>query len=299
MHNSGLFPPYPLGVTVANDSAVGPGATIPALWRAAHALGPGRPFLTYYDDHTGERVELSYTTFDNWVSKTANLIQDELALTPGDEIALLLPTHWQTPIWLVACWIAGVTASVAEAASPEAAAVVARAAAVVTGPSEESVDVARGCKGERIALALRPLGTPFAAGRLPEGFTDYATVVPGCADSFTPYEPVRGDNVALIADGRTWTHAELVGDAVAAAGRWGLVSASRVLAGCGYATYPEVRAALTSELVVGATLVLCRNVDPSRLPGRIAAEKVTARVMSVPGDGATDGGSLGVLPTEQ
>lgn len=282
-------------MTAVNDSAESPGATMPGLWRTAHALGPARPFLTYYDDQTGERVELSFATFDNWVAKTANLMQDELALAPGDEVALLLPTHWQTPIWLVACWTAGVVATVGEAGSAAAAEAVARAAVVVAGP--ESLDAALACSGERIALALRPLGAPFTT--VPAGFTDYAAVVPGCPDSFAAYEAVTGATTALVADGKTWSHAELAADAADAASRWGLSASSRVLAGCGNATYPEIRAALTTELAAGASLVLCRNVDPARLPGRMAAEKVTARVMSVPGEsGATAGGSLGVLPVD-
>ncbi|PBC79521.1 uncharacterized protein (TIGR03089 family) [Streptomyces sp. TLI_235] len=43
---------------------------------------PSRPLITFYDDSTGERVELSAKTFDNWVAKTANLLQDELNAGP-------------------------------------------------------------------------------------------------------------------------------------------------------------------------------------------------------------------------
>jgi uncharacterized protein (TIGR03089 family) len=38
-----------------------------------------RPLITYYDDETGERVELSVATFDNWVAKTVGLLRDGLA----------------------------------------------------------------------------------------------------------------------------------------------------------------------------------------------------------------------------
>ncbi|HEY3483479.1 MAG TPA: TIGR03089 family protein [Streptomyces sp.] len=277
-------------MTAANSS-------FPGVWRDALALGPSRPFLTYYDDHTGERVELSYATFDNWVAKTANLIQDELALAPGDEVAILLPTHWQTPIWLLACWTAGVVASVGE--DPAAAE---RAAAVVAGP--DRLEEARACKGERIALALRPLGAPFPS--VPQGFTDYATLAPAQPDAFTAYSPVTSDTRALVADGASWTQGELVRDAVEAAERWNLTAGSRVLTGCAYDSRAEIRAALTAELAVGASLVLCRNVDPARLPGRMASEKVNARVASLAGGGGgervnasgTGEGSLGVLPVE-
>ncbi|MEY9913274.1 uncharacterized protein (TIGR03089 family) [Catenulispora sp. MAP12-49] len=273
-------------MTAANSS-------FPDVWRAALAMGPSRPFLTYYDDHTGERVELSYATFDNWVAKTANLIQDEMALAPGDEVAILLPTHWQTPIWLLACWTAGVVASVGEdSAAAE------RAAAVVAGP--DRLEEALACKGERIALALRPLGARFP--NVPQGFTDYAAVAPAQPDVFAPYSPVTADSPALVADGNSWTHGELVRDAAEAAARWGLRTGSRVLSGCAYDSRPEIRAAFTSELAVGASLVLCRNVDPARLPGRMASEKVNARVASLSGGGGgesgTAEGTLGVLPVE-
>ena len=37
-----------------------------------------KPFVTWYDDHRDQRVELSYRTFGNWVAKTANFLVDEL-----------------------------------------------------------------------------------------------------------------------------------------------------------------------------------------------------------------------------
>src|ERR687898_246333 len=50
-----------------------------------------RPLITYYDDGTGERVELSVATFDNWVAKTAGLLRDGLGVQPGSR--LLVPTE--------------------------------------------------------------------------------------------------------------------------------------------------------------------------------------------------------------
>src|SRR5829696_3614981 len=66
-----------------------------------------KPFITWYDDHRDERVELSYRTFDNWVAKTANLLVDELGAEPGDRVGALVDDHWQAPIVLAACWRAG------------------------------------------------------------------------------------------------------------------------------------------------------------------------------------------------
>lgn len=82
------------------------------LLRSALAADPGRPLVTFYDDATGERVELSVATFANWVAKTANLLQGDLGAGPGDRVSVLLLTHWQTAVWLLACSSVGVVADV-------------------------------------------------------------------------------------------------------------------------------------------------------------------------------------------
>ena len=75
--------------------------------RARAAERATAPLVTFYDDATGERIELSGATFGNWVAKTANLLVDGLGAEPGDQVALALPPHWQTAVWLFACWSAG------------------------------------------------------------------------------------------------------------------------------------------------------------------------------------------------
>ncbi|WP_280412430.1 TIGR03089 family protein, partial [Nocardia asiatica] len=60
------------------------------------AREPAGPRVTYYDDATGARIELSGATLANWAAKTANLIRDEFGLSPGARVAVLLPAHWQT-----------------------------------------------------------------------------------------------------------------------------------------------------------------------------------------------------------
>lgn len=69
----------------------------------------GKPFVTYYDDATGERTELSYATFDNWVAKTANYLRDEHGVVPGQSVGLDLPVHWLTVVLAFAAWRAGAT----------------------------------------------------------------------------------------------------------------------------------------------------------------------------------------------
>ena len=68
-----------------------------------------RPLLTWYDDATGERVELSVATAANWAAKTANLLADEHGLEPGDSLALDPPSHWLTAVVVLGAWTAGVT----------------------------------------------------------------------------------------------------------------------------------------------------------------------------------------------
>ena len=58
------------------------------------AADPGRPFVTYYDEASGERSELSRKSLANWVAKTHFLLIDELGLGVGDTALIALPAHW-------------------------------------------------------------------------------------------------------------------------------------------------------------------------------------------------------------
>jgi uncharacterized protein (TIGR03089 family) len=238
------------------------------LLRSALAADPGRPLVTFYDDATGERVELSVATFANWVAKTANLLQGDLAAEPGDRVALLLPAHWQTAVWLLACASVGTIADVG--GDPGAADV------VVSGP--DTLDAARACSGERVALALRPLGGRFP--QPPEGFADYAVEVPGQGDAFAPFAPVDPDEPALIVAGAEYSAAEVVERARADAPALDLTGpGSRLLSALPYDTWEGLIAGLYAPLAVGASVVLCRNLDhlsEDALAQRIESERVTA-----------------------
>ncbi len=238
------------------------------LLRSALAADPGRPLVTFYDDATGERVELSVATFANWVAKTANLLQGDLGAGPGDRVALLLPAHWQTAVWLLACSSVGVVADM----DGDAAA----ADVVVSGP--DSLDAARACGGERVALALRPLGGRFP--EVPGGFLDYAVEVPGQGDRFVPFSPVDPEGAALIVAGREFSSAEVVERARVEATGLGLAGpGSRILSGLGFDTWEGLNAGLYGALATGGSVVLCRNLGvlgEESLAKRIESERVTA-----------------------
>ncbi|WP_310728199.1 TIGR03089 family protein [Streptomyces sp. N2A] len=232
------------------------------LLGSALAADPARPLVTFYDDATGERVELSVATFANWVAKTANYLQGDLAAEPGDRLALLLPAHWQTAVWLLACSAVGVVAEVG--GDPAAADL------VVAGP--DRLAEARACSGERVALALRPLGGRFP--QPPEGFADYAVEVPGQGDRFVPFVPVEADAVALVVAGEELTGAQVVDRARADAAAAGLPAAPRVLSGLPYDTWEGLSYGLYGPLAAGGSVVLCRHL------GRLGEEAEEARETS-------------------
>lgn len=81
--------------------------------RAALLAGDlSRPRLTWYDEQSGERIDLSGKTLLNWVAKAANWLELEMALGPGDDLALLMPPdHWRAIYWSLAAWTRGLTVS--------------------------------------------------------------------------------------------------------------------------------------------------------------------------------------------
>src|SRR5437660_6789212 len=101
---------------------------------------PSGPFLTFYDDATGERVELSLTSLENWVAKTANLLVDELDLEPGETVVVDLPPHWQAAVIRLAVAVAGGLVGSAG-----------RVAFFAEGAPEPDAE-------ELVGLGLRPLG---------------------------------------------------------------------------------------------------------------------------------------------
>jgi uncharacterized protein (TIGR03089 family) len=248
-----IMPGSLAGVT---SSAVTPAGLLADALRA----DPGRPMITFYDDATGERVELSVATFGNWVAKTANLLQDDLGAQPGDRLALLLPAHWQTAVWLMAACSTGVV--VVPGGDP------AGADLVVSGP--DTLDRARACGGERMALALRPLGGRFP--QPPRDFADYAVEVPGQGDRFAPYMPVGPDAPTLeLTDGGVLTARDVVVRARSRAEELDLEPGSRLLSGLPYDGWDGLAAGLFAPLAAGASVVLCRNLD------QLAAEGLTRR----------------------
>jgi uncharacterized protein (TIGR03089 family) len=235
------------------------------LLRGALAADPSRPLVTFYDDATGERVELSVKTFDNWVAKTANLLVDGLGAVPSGRVALALPGHWQTAVWLFACWSAGLTAvPVGDGAIPGDADIVA------AGPARlaEAADAA-GPAAEVVGLSLHALGAPLAD--CPPGVTDYAVEVRAYGDRFSG-GPLDPDAPAVELAGRTLTGTELLAEARAL----GTPEGARVLTTVGFDTPEGLLRGLLGPLTSGGSVIICQNLDKSGLERRISVEHVTS-----------------------
>ena len=220
-------------------------------------LGADRmgPRITFYDDATGERIELSTVTLANWAAKAANLLRDELGAGPGSRVAVLLPAHWQTVAVLLGVWWIG--AEVVLTADAD----LALCTADLLAAADEAV-----AGGEVAVLSLDPFGKP--AEGLPVGVTDYATAV-----------RVHGDSVVAERAPGPALEGRSVDDVLAAARRSAadqdLTAADRVMSDRGWSTSTELLEHLIAVLAAGASLVQLANPDPAALDRRRVTEKVT------------------------
>ncbi|OBJ12733.1 TIGR03089 family protein [Mycobacterium colombiense] len=216
---------------------------------------PVGPRITYYDDATGERIELSGVTLANWAAKTGNLLRDELGAGPGSRVAILLPAHWQTAAVLFGVWWIGAEAVLAGPAD---------LALCTAQRLDEADDAVSG--GEVAVLSLDPFGRP--APDLPIGVTDYATAVRVHGDQIVP-EPSPGPALG----GRSVD--EVLADCQSSAAARGLTSGDRVLSGASWSEPAELVDGLLAIMAVGGSLVQVANADPAGQQRRIETEKVT------------------------
>ena len=245
---AGVAAPYAAGVARPADLLTG-----------ALAEDPARPLVTFYDDATGERTELSVATFGNWAAKTANLLRDGLGAQPGETLAVRLPPHWQAYVWVQAAWLAGLTVDL-RPGEPVDVAVVEH-----TEPGPVPAQ-------EVVALGLGPLGlprpgvTPTYAAAL-----DYDREIHAHGDRFVP--GTDADAPALLtADGPV--PATALADLAEAAPR--LRPGGRLLVTEPVDGVRSVVGGLLVPLATGGTVVVCRHLDPDLLASRIEQENLVA-----------------------
>ncbi|OBI49280.1 TIGR03089 family protein [Mycobacterium kyorinense] len=216
---------------------------------------PVGPRITYYDDATGERIELSAVTLANWAAKTGNLLRDELGAGPGSRVAVLLPAHWQTAAVLFGVWWIGAEVLLD---GNEADIALCTAARLDEADSTGA--------GEVAVLSLDPFGR--SAPDLPVGVTDYATAVRVHGDQIVAE---RHPGPALA--GRSAD--ELLADCQSSAAATGVTAADRVLSTAAWDQPGELVDGLLAVLAVGGSLVQVANPDAAALARKVETEKVT------------------------
>jgi len=212
---------------------------------------PGRPFLTFYDVTTGERTELSLTTYANWVAKAAGLLEDELGLDHEDVLLLDLPCHWLGPVFLGAAWSVGLEVAFPGGTSAPDAVVCGPDGLATWGPRAGALPV--------VASALHPLGLRFT-DPLPGGVHDLGVEIWGQPDAYAGLNPPGPSEP----------------DWEAAATGSLLTDGGRLLSTQNPASPPGI-CVLTEPLARSGSLVLVVGADDDRLESVATDERVTAR----------------------
>ncbi len=277
-----------------------------------------KPFLTWYDDDRGERVELSYRTFENWTAKVANLLVEEVGAGPGDRVATVLGGHWRAAAIAFACWRAGACLLPVDVdASAEAVA----ARLGTSGCKVAFVgDWRLGGVAERlgrepgrpalVAVAAGLLGSPRAsrtpgdpgASRTPgdpgasrtagdpgasrtagdPGALDFSSAVPGMGDMFDGDASSTSDDALLPGDGRggPLTQGELLAWGADTAAWLGLGDGDRVLAGLPAHRALGTVTGLVAPFLAGAGVVVEQAFRPVAFWKRVADERVAVAVLT-------------------
>ena len=143
---------------------------------------PASPRLTVYNEADGTRMDFSAQTTENWASKVANFLREELDLDDDSVILCDLPVSWQTAMIALGALAAGVTVRFATDDAIQSAA----GADVITG----GADVVAGGTGGAGAAA----GAETAASGTDEPVVFFTTT--DKADDYTG----RGDVVVVTTD---------------------------------------------------------------------------------------------------
>jgi uncharacterized protein (TIGR03089 family) len=218
---------------------------------------PSAPRITYYDDATGERIELSTVTLANWAAKTGNLLRDELGAGPGSRVGVLLPAHWQTLGVILGVWYVGAEVVLGQDGCD---------IACCTADRVDEADTAVGQTGEVVAFSLNAFGRPVED--LPFGITDYATSVRAHGDQIVaerhPGPALNGRSVA-----------DTLSAAEASAAATGLTQGARVLSYAAWDRADELIDNVLAVLVTGGSLVQVAHAAPDLQARRKTAEMVT------------------------
>jgi uncharacterized protein (TIGR03089 family) len=238
--------------------------------RSGALTDASRPLLTFYDDATGSRVALSAAELGDWAARVAGLLTSGCGLGPGSRAAVLLPPHWQTAAALLGAWSAGVAVSFRLSAT---------AGLPTLGPGlDEPLDAVFVSRGQ---LDDWLVDVPAATHRFlftvdderrpvetPDGYQDFLPSLSAFAGS--PSVSLHPTDPASV-DGTTFGQWGSLAHWVATDA--GLAAGDRLLVDAAEHEHPLKW--LLAPLSVGASVVLCANLDKSLIESRVAAEGVT------------------------
>lgn len=250
---------YPMA-SPRQSASLPPGGLGALLAGHARTLGH-QPFLTYYDDVSGERTELSYATFDNWVSKTANLLAEEVGAGRGTVLSLGVVDHWTGAVFVAAAWKLG--------------------AVIRTGVHQEAdivvVDETQRGSVRADHPGLVVIGSGMGGRVVQDGpGLPYGDEVLAFGDDYADPDVTKDDPAVVTPDG-TITHAEVYDDVFGT-----LPADARLLVDN---PLDEGKPRLVTALCAGASLVWCPRAAGADLARRGIAERVTHRLA---GDGSIE-----------
>ncbi len=231
--------------------------TFPQMLAGLLADRRGRPLVTFYDDATGERTELSVATYANWVAKVSSLLLEDLEVEHGGRMLVDLPPHWLGTVVLGAAWSSGLEVVWDGDAD-----------AVVTGPDGIARWAEQASTVPVLACALLPLARRFP-DPLPAGVHDLGVEVWSQPDAYVAWPAPEDDDLAVAGV----TQQEL----------WGAAAAGTLLTGGGRLfseanpASPSGLASLTEPLACSGSLVLVAHVSAERRERIAADERVTDR----------------------
>ena len=215
-----------------------------------------RPFITYYDEQSGERAELSVKSLTNWVVKTHHLLGSELGLGVGDTAFVALPAHWISVPILLGCLTAGLAINDATPAD-------------VAFVSTQSLDSARDVPDvfviapEAAAVGLR--------GEAPPPAQDYVTAVRPHEDKWPSVQLTGGPDDPCL-PGRTR------GEVAHLAASSGLPPGARILTTRSWAGPQDWIDTVLAPIAVGGSVVVVANCpDESVVTRRMEQERATIR----------------------
>jgi len=226
------------------------------------------PLLTYCDDATGERTELSASELGRWAARTAGLLRDGCRLAAGDRAAVLLPPHWQTAAVLLGAWSVGVAVSFRPWATAGLAVAEPCDAVFVSQQRLNSWLEEIPEATHKYVLGLGPHGAPL--DEVPIGYLDYPSEVQRFPDDPPNYHTI-GLSDPASPDGTTYRQwGDMAHDI---AERMGLRPGDRVLVDV--TQHEQPLSWLLAPMAAGASILLCANLDPATLDTRIATEAIT------------------------